>query len=418
MASPIEASPHVAFILKGYPRLSETFISQEIYALEERGIKLSIWSLRHPTDKTRHELHERIQAPVHYLPEYIYQEPWRFLKAFAWSLAQIRFWLLLSIWLKDLFRDFTPNRGRRFGQALVMASELPREARHLHAHFLHTPCSVTRYTAILLRKPWSFSAHAKDIWTSPLWEKKEKIAEAEWGVTCTKLGADHLKSLCPQGQDNKMSLVYHGLDLDRFPEPPHKEEVRDGSEEKSPVRLLSVGRAVEKKGYPDLLNALNQLPKNLHWQLAHIGGGGDLEKLQNQARELQLRNRIQWLGAQPHSLVVDKLRESDVFVLPSRKGADGDMDGLPNVLMEAASQKLASVSTDFSSIPEFLENEVSGLLVPPQNPDALSHALQRMITAPETRKNYANSAHNKLRASFQMQQSIDDLVTKFQRYFH
>ena len=227
MPASVESSAHVAFILKGYPRLSETFISQEIYALEERGIKLSIWSLRHPTDKTRHELHDRIAAPVHYLPEYLYQEPWRFIKALAWSFAQIRFWLLLSVWLKDLFRDLTPNRGRRFGQALVMAAELPANARHLHAHFLHTPCSVTRYAAILLRKPWSFSAHAKDIWTSPAWEKKEKVAEAEWGVTCTQLGAEHLQSLCPADQSGKMKLVYHGLDLDRFPEAPAKKETRD-----------------------------------------------------------------------------------------------------------------------------------------------------------------------------------------------
>lgn len=417
MPSPVEASNHIAFVLKGYPRLSETFISQEIYALEERGIKLSIWSLRHPTDKTRHELHDRISAPVHYLPEYIYQEPGRFLKALAWSLAQTRFWLLLVVWLKDLFRDFTPNRGRRFGQALVMARELPKTAAHLHAHFLHTPCSVTRYAAILLRKPWSFSAHAKDIWTSPVWEKREKVAEAQWGVTCTQLGAEHLQALCPDGQTDKMRLVYHGLDLSRFPEPPQKNDHRDGSNASAPVRLLSVGRAVEKKGYPDLLRALASLPAPLHWELTHVGGGNDLEKLKNQSDDLNLSDKIQWLGAQPHSLVVEKLRDSEIFVLPSRKGADGDMDGLPNVLMEAASQKLASVSTDFSSIPEFLQHQVSGLLVPPQDSDALAAALLETITKPDVRNDFAEAAHTRLNQSFQMHQSIDDLVNKFQPYF-
>jgi glycosyltransferase involved in cell wall biosynthesis len=409
----IETAPHVAFVLKGYPRLSETFISQEIYALEERGIPLSIWSLRHPTDKTRHELHDRISAPVHYLPEYIYQEPVRFLKAFAWSLAQLKFWLLLMIWLKDLVRDPTTNRGRRFGQALILAYELPETARQIHAHFLHTPCSVTRYSAILLNKPWSFSAHAKDIWTSPEWEKREKVAEAQWGVTCTELGAKHLKSLCPPGQSDKMCLVYHGLDLARFPAAPSKSTTNNGSDITSPVRLLSVGRAVEKKGYPDLLEALSSLPTDLHWHFTHIGGGSDLDSLKAQAAELAIDDRIDWLGAQPHSQVVESLRTSDIFILPSRKGADGDMDGLPNVLMEAASQKLASVSTNFSSIPEFLDDSVSGFLVPPQDALSLGNAVAKLIASPEMREQFADAAHDRLKSHFQMHQSIEDLVNRF-----
>ena len=149
----------------------------------------------------------------------------------------------------------------------------------------------------------------------------------------------------------------------------------------------------------------------------HVGGGSDLEELKSMASALDLSEKIQWLGAQPHSLVVEKLRASDIFVLPSRKGEDGDMDGLPNVLMEAASQKLASVSTDFSSIPEFLEHNVSGLLVPPQDPTALASALLEAITKPDTRNRFAEAANTRLNQLFQMHQSIDDLVNKFQPYF-
>jgi hypothetical protein len=162
----------VAFILKGYPRLSETFIAQEIAALERRGLDILIVSLRRPTDSRRHPVHQEIRAAVLYLPEYLLLEPLRVLRAW-WNVRRsFDFKPVFSLWLKDLRRDLTPNRMRRFGQALVLAAELPADVRHLHTHFLHTPASVTRYAAALLGLPWSGSAHAKDVWTTPEWEKR------------------------------------------------------------------------------------------------------------------------------------------------------------------------------------------------------------------------------------------------------
>jgi len=175
----------VAVVLKGYPRLSEAFIAQEIAALERRGLECLIVSLRRPTDRRRHPVHAEIRAPLLYLPEYLYREPLRVLR--AWR--RLRRWPTYAparaLWLRDLRRDPTPNRLRRFGQALVLADELPRDVTQLHVHFLHTPASVTRYAALLRGLPWSGSAHAKDIWTTPDWEKREKLAACAWLVTCT-----------------------------------------------------------------------------------------------------------------------------------------------------------------------------------------------------------------------------------------
>src|SRR4029077_5968816 len=148
-------------------------------------------------------------------------------------------------WLADLLRDPTPNRVRRFGQALVLAAEAASEIGHLHAHFLHTPASVTRYAAIMRGLDWSVSAHAKDIWTTPDWEKRGKLASARWAVTCTEAGRRHLAALAPT--PGKVALSYHGLDLDRFAPPPRRTVESDGSDPARPVGLLSVGRAVEKK---------------------------------------------------------------------------------------------------------------------------------------------------------------------------
>src|SRR3712207_855392 len=155
-------APRIAVVVKGYPRLSETFIAQEILALEERGLDLEIWSLRHPTEKAVHPMHARIRARRVYLPEYLYQEPLRVLRGALWSLRQPRIGALLRAFWRDLKRDFTPNRGRRLGQAFVMARELPAAVAHLHVHYLHTPASVVRYAALVTGRPWTFSAHAKD----------------------------------------------------------------------------------------------------------------------------------------------------------------------------------------------------------------------------------------------------------------
>ncbi len=132
----------------------------------------------------------------------------------------------------------------------MLAAELPHDVVRLHAHFLHTPASVTRYAAIMRGLPWSGSAHAKDIWTSPQWELREKLASCDWLVTCTATNRDYLASLAPA---ERVELVYHGLDLQRFVQQPSARQPRDGSAVDDPVVLMSVGRLVEKKGTDILL---------------------------------------------------------------------------------------------------------------------------------------------------------------------
>ena len=153
----------IAVVLKGYPRLSETFIAQELRALEQRGLRLHLFSLRLPTDTKRHPVHDEIQAPVTYLPEYLHEEPLRVLRGWLSSRKLTGYRQALRTFLKDLARDRTRNRIRRFGQALVLARELPDETDWLYAHFIHTPASVTYYGHMMTRVGWSCSAHAKDI---------------------------------------------------------------------------------------------------------------------------------------------------------------------------------------------------------------------------------------------------------------
>ncbi|MDA5557535.1 glycosyltransferase family 4 protein [Shimia sp. MMG029] len=401
--------PKLAVVVKGWPRLSETFIAQELVALEEMGYDMELWSLRFPTDKKRHPLHDRLNAPVHYLPEYLHQEPMRVLRGVLAGVLKPRFWRAAKLWLKDLRRDGTRNRVRRFGQACVLAHELPKDIDLLYAHFMHTPASVTRYAAIIRGLPWSVSAHAKDIWTSPDWEKREKLQASTHGAaflaTCTGVGARHLAGLADQ--ESRVELVYHGLDLSRFPEPP-KPRAPDGG-----VRFLSVGRLVEKKGFDRLITALSLLPKDLEWRWEHIGGGDLGASLKADAERLGIVDRIVWRGACDQPEVIEALRVSDVFVLPSRIAGDGDRDGLPNVLMEAASQKLCILSTPVSAIPEFITDGEHGVLSS-DAPDALADAMERLARDPALRMKYAEAAYLRLITSFLMQPGIAQLDKRLQ----
>ena len=389
----------IAVLVKGYPRLSETFIAQELLGLERRGLELLIVSLRHPTDPDVHDLHRQIQAPVLYLPEYVKDEPLRVLKGLWRSLRRPAFPGVLLRWLCDLARDPTPNRGRRFAQAAVLAAELPADIEHLYIHYLHTPGSVGRYTAMLCHLPFSFSAHAKDIWTTPDWEKRAKLDSAAWTVTCTRANLEHLRGLAPEAA---IGLVHHGLDPARFEAPPPAA--------RGIAVILCVARAVEKKGIDVLLDALARLPAGLDWRFEHIGGGSLIDGLRARAERLGIGSRVRWLGAQAQSEVIAAYRRAAIFCLPARVAGDGDRDGLPNVLMEAMSQELPVVSTPISGIPEVVEDGVSGLLVPSGDAEALAGALQRLLADEPLRRRLGEAGRARVLADFAMEQGIDRIA--------
>ena len=402
----------IALILKGYPRLSETFIAQEIRALEVRGFDITLVSLRHPTDTSTHPIHQQINARVIYLPEYLHKEPLRVVKALfkiwpSYSLGKV-----FKQFITDFKRDKSRGRVRRFGQSIVLAAEMPSGIEQMYAHFLHTPASVTRYAALINNLPWSCSAHAKDIWTSPAWDLSEKLQELQWLATCTAANHQYLQSLT--ATPGKVHLVYHGLDFSRFDNQQRAaRDTFDGSSVDKCVKIISVGRAVPKKGYDDLLSALAKLPKDLHWHFTHIGGGEILAALQQQASELHIAHNIEWLGAQPQLEVLQAYRDSDLFVLASKIVADGDRDGMPNVLMEAQSQSVCCLATNISGIPELITTQVNGVLVDSNAPDALAAALLSLISDPAVREELGREGLRQLHQRFDVKSGIDQLQALF-----
>ncbi|WP_127600367.1 glycosyltransferase family 4 protein [Nitratireductor alexandrii] len=402
---------HIAVVLKCYPRLSETFVAQELLELERAGFRLTLVSLRHPTDKKTHPINDEIRARTLYLPEYLHHEPGRVLAAWRKVRRLPGYRQARNNWLRDLRRDPSANRIRRFGQALVFAAEFPQDAAWIYSHFLHTPSSVARYAAEMRQMRWSASAHAKDIWTSPDWEIQEKLAASDWTVTCTAGGARHLKSLADD--PDKVSLVYHGIDLSRFSPPAAPAYARDGSDPRDPARILSVGRAVTKKGLDTLAAALARLPADLNWHWTHIGGGELSEALKAQVAELGLAGRVSLHGSMPQREVLAEYRKADLFVLPCRIAPNGDRDGLPNVLVEAQSQGLVCVSTPVSGIPELILDGETGFLVAPDEPEPLAVTIETLIRDPGLRRRIGEAAEHRVRTAFDHRGAIGRLIARF-----
>lgn len=358
----------LCIVVKGFPRISETFITRELEALQDNGLRFSLASLRRPeanADKISH----RLSATPNYLPEYLHHEPRRVLQAIAAARKRPGFHKAWTMFRADMAKEFNRNRVRRFGQACVLAAELPEETRHLHAHFIHTPASVARYAAAIRDLTFSVSAHAKDIWTSAEWDLKQKLHEAAFVCTCNAAGAARLAKASP----DRPPLLWPHLTGNLI------SEVR--TRRSGPVRFLTVARAVPKKGLPLLLDALAQMPATPDWTWTHIGGGQGISALKNAALRHPYRQRLEFLGARAHADVLEAMRKSDVFVLTAQVADDGDRDGRPNALIEAMSLGLACVATGAGGIPEVLLPD-AGLIVEP-HPARIAATLKELVASPE-----------------------------------
>jgi glycosyltransferase involved in cell wall biosynthesis len=383
----------LCIVVKAFPRLSETFITRELEALEARGHAFQIASLR-AKEKTANLVSHGVSSHVCYLPEYLHEQPVRVARAWAKVRQYPGYAEAWTAFRKDLRRDITRNRLRRFGQACVLAAELPDGTRHLHAHFAHTPASVARYAAIIRRLTFSMSAHAKDIWTTPDWDLTDKLKQTRFVAVCNGAGADRLKQLNPAAS---IQLWPHMLaDLSSpacgagglaKPEGRRREDGRTA--DSNPIRLITVARAVPKKGLDTLLDALAQVPPEPKWTWTHIGGGPDLDALKSLAAQHPFGDRLTLLGAQPHAQVIEALNQSDIFILPAKVADDGDRDGRPNALLEAMSAGLACISTPVGGVPEIIAGGRDGLIC---EPSELAQTIRQLINNAHLRAQLGSAA--------------------------
>ncbi len=388
---------HVAYLLKRFPRLSETFILHEILELERQGVDLCIFSVLNPGEEMAHADVASVRAAVRYLP-----------------VGRLGAWPFLHAHLRLLCRD--PRRylatatqalrwrnraaAKHFVRAGWLALALERAGvTHLHAHFAHGPAATAYFVHLLTDLPYSITAHAKDIYTSPPNLLAIKMRAARFVVTCTEYNRDYLAGVAG-GDAGHIHRIYHGLDLRKFSLTGHSPDSdRSGD---IPV-ILAVGRLVEKKGFSYLIEATRLLIDGGHDVRLRIIGGGELrDALQSQIDAAGLQERVTLLGARPQEELIGLYREATVFALPSIVLENGDRDGIPNVLVEAMRLGLPVVSTAVSGIPELVKDGETGLLVPPRDTVALSSALARLLTDADLRTRLTAQAAQHVTAAFDL----------------
>ena len=305
--------PVLGLILKGYPRISETFISNEILLLERLGFHIHLFSMRHPRESFSHQSVKNIRAPVDYLPETLLAPLPRFLYhncLLAAKSPAIYFRAIQTV-LRRFLRTRKSATIKHLFQAGYLAHRfLPgSRAVHLHAHFSHSPTSVAMFASQLSGLSFSFTAHAKDIYTSDPRQLREKIALARFVVTCTEYNKDYLLGLL-EDETTPIHLVYHGIDVDLF------SFNKERGKTFPPYRILTVARLAEKKGLPTVFRALRHLcDQGFSVQYTLIGDGDDREKILSLINELELNHVSRWLGTQPHNVVLEHYRKADLFVL-------------------------------------------------------------------------------------------------------
>ncbi len=249
-------TPVLGMILKGYPRISETFISNEILLLEEQGLKLHILSMRRPRESFFHESVGRIKAAVDYLPEtFLTSLPFLLPQNLMLAAKQPRRYVAaLRMALRRFLRTRKSATFKHLFQAGYLVNKLlpGSDITHFHAHFAHSPTSVAFFASLLSGIPFSFTAHAKDIYTTDPVQLREKMAHARFVVTCTEYNRRHLTRLSGNAAPG-VFRIYHGIDVDLF------SSHHTGALPSPPYRILTVSRMTAKKGLPTVYQALGIL---------------------------------------------------------------------------------------------------------------------------------------------------------------
>lgn len=370
-------TPVIGYVLKMYPRFSETFVVSEILAREAAGEQIVIFSLRPPIDSRFHAELARVEAPVIQIPRTSNAgRLWRGIHEVAETSG-------LHSRLSTALPELLKATADEAYQAIMLAQATAEHGvTHLHAHFASVSTTVARLAGKITDLPYSFTAHAKDIFHEDIDPDllERKLAEAHHAVTISQYNVSHLHRQYPQHTD-KVRLVRNGLNLERFPFVP-----RATTSEPVP-RILAVGRLVEKKGFGLLIEAVAALRDQGVEVHADIAGDGPLTAdLHQQIHALSLQDRVRLLGPRTQAEVTDLMGTHDVFAAPFVIGADGNADGLPTVLLEAMARGIRCVAADVTAVGEVIRNaspgaEATGWLVPSGDVEALAEALQEAVTA-------------------------------------
>ncbi len=400
-------SPHIAYVMKRYPRLSETFIVNEIAAMERLGVKLSLFSLLQPEPPPHHPVVEEIKSRLYHLPAAAVWKIIALVRAHGACAFGAPHQYAHALWraFVSLLQSGQPLAvSKQFMRAGFVADFCRRErVTSIHAHFANTPAAVAWLASAMSGIPFSFTTHAKDLYLTAPAVMRKRAQAASFIATCTRYNVDHLTSILPECDHKKVRLVYHGIDLDRFA--PRQSAETSKTRGRAPL-ILSVGRLVPKKGLDDLVAACQILhDQGIRFRCAIVGEGPLRPSLESDIARRGLLGLVSLMGAMTHSDLIAFYGEADIFALPPRIIANGDRDGIPNVIVEAMAIGVPVVTTSVSGIPELVENDVTGLLVPSESPQALATALRQLLGSPQTGLRLARNARLRIEQNFDCHQT-------------
>lgn len=381
----------IAYVVKMYPRFSETFIVSEILAHESAGLDVEIFSLRPPVDTHFQDLLARVKSPVRFIPSERprVQEFWSALAAAGRDLPHL--WPSLG--------EFACEDPRDVYQAVLLAVTLrERSFTHIHAHFASVATTAARMAGRFAGLPYSFTAHAKDIYHESVdpADLRRKLTDAAAVVTISDYNARYLREHYGSAA-TRVRRIYNGLLLDRFPFSPPLD--------RSDV-VVGVGRLVEKKGFDDLIRAVALLRDGGSTVRCEIIGGGPMEAdLQALIADLRIADRVRLLGPLPQGEMSKRVASASVLAAPCVNGVDGNRDGLPTVLLEAMALGTPCVGTSVAGIPEVVRDGESGILIEERDVSALARAIARLVQDRQLRMTLASAARRLVEAEFDTQRN-------------
>ena len=396
----------IGYILKMYPRFSETFILNEILELERQGVEVQIFSLKKPDDGRFHADLSRVRAGVTYCPESPLLAAKKYLAAhrtvYRWDRRRYLKVLAVALLRRRL------GAVKRFLQAGYIAPRLRAQGiGHVHAHFASSATSVALYLYQLTGISYSFTAHAKDIYIEDVSADvlERKLSSARFAVTVSDYNTQHLRQL--RGGE-RVVRIYNGLDLDQFR--PNSTIPDD------PPLVLAVGRLVEKKGFDDLISACAVLrDEGCRFQCRIVGTGEQEKKLRALVAELNLHDQVQLIGPLPREALLELYPRASVLAAPCVIGADGNRDGLPTVLIEAMALGVPVISTDVTGIPELVEHGRTGLRARQRDPIGLARTIRSVLEDRAWAGELAQAGRARVEQQFDLRRNVAQLRRLFGR---
>lgn len=394
---------HLAYVLKRFPRISETFIAAELIELERQGERVTVFAISRPEETFTHGFLDELKAEVVYLPHRPIRQPLRTAGALWWVLRHNP-----RGWLKAAASKLKPPslaRWRKVLQAAVLREEMSRAGiDHAHAHFATAAASLVKLCAQMGGPTYSVTAHAKDIYHEDVRPEdlRQKLGNALFVATVSQDNKRYLHSILNGG--DRIHVVPNSVDLRRL--------ILLDDRRPEPGLVVSVARLIEKKGLPDLVEACGILAQRGVPVRLEVAGDGPLRgELEAMAKQAGLG--AAFLGALPHEEVRSLYRRAAVFCLPCVVASTGDRDGLPTSVLEAMALGVPVVTTSVNGLSEAVIDGETGLIVPEHDPPALADALERVIGEADLAARLAEQARRHIERGFALEQSVSLLRTLF-----